>query len=354
MASSDVSKGVVAVEEADAHRYLQVLKEAGLELKGPKPEAWFDRLEREQDQLQGALQWFLDHEDPQRALDLASLVWRFWMFRGHIDEGRKWLGAVLAAVETTESPALRAEVLHGAGTLAFQQEDPQAARANFEQSLSISRRLNDTQGIIRAMTGLARVALKQGDYPSVHDRAEEALAMARGMGDRSALAGPVHLLAAVTRMEGDYPRAREFYQESIELARSQGDERRVAQEIINLGSVEFLAENFDKAARYYVDGLKQAHALRNTYLLPVPLIGLGAITATRGKGARAATLLAAGEALVQATGGVLDPDDQPIFDQGVAMTRNATDEQTFTAAWAEGRAMPLEQAVEYALRGEQL
>lgn len=344
---------MAAMGEPDAHHYLQVLKKAEAELKGPRPEAWFDRLEKEHDQLQGALQWFLDHEDLQRAMELTALVWRFWMNRGHIDEGRKWLGAVLAAVETTETAALRAEVLQGAGTMAFQQGDQEAARTNFEQSLSISRRLNDTQGIVRALTGLARVALRKGDYPAVRSRAEEALATARELSDRSALIGPVHLLAAVTRMEKDYPGARALYQESIALGRSLGDERSVAMEVINLGSVEFLAENFDEAARYYVDGLKQAHALKNTYLLPTPLIGLGAITAARGEGARAATLLAAGEALVEATGGVLDPDDQPLFDQGVTMARAATDEQTFTAAWAEGRAMQLEQLIEYALRGEQ-
>lgn len=339
--------------EADAHHYLQVLKEAESEIKGPRPEAWFDRLEKEHDQLQGALQWFLDHEDLQRAMELTALVWRFWMNRGHIDEGRKWLGAVLTTAGTTESPALRAEVLDGAGTLAFQQGDQEDARANFEQSLAISRRLNNAQGIVRALGGLARVALRQGDYPSVRRRAEEALETARRTGDRRDLIGPVHLLAAAARMERDYPRARELYQESAELGRSLGDERRVAMEVINLGSVEFLAENFDEAARYYAEGLKKAHALGNTYLLPTPLIGLGAITAVRGEGGRAATLLAKGEALVEATGGVLDPDDQPLFDQGVTMARAATDEKTFTAAWAEGRAMPLEQVIEYALRGEQ-
>jgi len=163
----------------------------------------------------------------------------------------------------------------------------------------------------------------------------------------------VHLLAAVSRMEKDYPRAREFYQESAELGRSLGDERLVAMEIINLGSVEFLAENFDEATGYYLDGLKKAHVLRNTYLLSPSLIGLGAVSAVRGEGGRAATLLAAGQALVEATGGVLDPDDQPLFDQGVTMAQAATDTQTFTAAWAEGRAMPLEQAIEYALLGQQ-
>ena len=35
--------------------------------------------------------------------------------------------------------------------------------------------------------------------------------------------------------------------------------------------------------------------------------------------------------------------------QGVAVTRAALGEAAFTAAWAEGRAMPLERAIAYAL-----
>jgi len=65
---------VVAMGEADAYRYLQVLKEAESDLKGPKPETWFDRLEQERDQLQGALQWFLEHKDLQRAMESPTTL----------------------------------------------------------------------------------------------------------------------------------------------------------------------------------------------------------------------------------------------------------------------------------------
>src|SRR2546425_4786307 len=131
--------------EADAHRYLQVLKEAVSDLKGPKPETWFDRLEQEPDQLQGALQWLLEHKDLQRAMELAALAWRFWMNRGPIDEGRKWLGAMLTTAEKTESASLEAEGLYGAGTLAFQQRGQPDPRVTFAPSLSISRPLKDGQ-----------------------------------------------------------------------------------------------------------------------------------------------------------------------------------------------------------------
>ena len=41
--------------------------------------------------------------------------------------------------------------------------------------------------------------------------------------------------------------------------------------------------------------------------------------------------------------------DRPDYDRSVAAARAALDDEAFRAAWAEGRAMPQEQAVSYAL-----
>jgi hypothetical protein len=70
-----------------------------------------------------------------------------------------------------------------------------------------------------------------------------------------------------------------------------------------------------------------------------------------GRGAR---LLGAAEALLEAIGGVLDPDDGMVYEQGVASARAQLSEAEFERAWAEGRAMSMEEAIEYALNGEEL
>ena len=331
---------------------LQKLKQAEEELKGPKPEALYDRLERERPQLEAAMRWFLEHGHPQRAMELASLVWRFWVNRGHLEEGRSLMKAALQASSSDEQTPLRADALHGAGTLAFQQGDNESAHAHFEQSLSIGRRLAKTDAIVRALHGLGRVALRKGDYAEVRKLSNEAMTLARTSGDRELLTSPLHMLAAVSRMEGDYQGAAAFYRESIEVNQSLGNVRRVTMELINLGSVEFLSGNLDKAAEFYTEGLSKAYDLGDRYLLPVPFIGLGGVAAARGDGVRAARLLAIGEGLEEAAGSVLDPDDRPIFDRSVEAARTATDPKTFTTAWAEGRAMPVERAFEYALFGK--
>jgi hypothetical protein len=45
----------------------------------------------------------------------------------------------------------------------------------------------------------------------------------------------------------------------------------------------------------------------------------------------------------------LDPHDLAGYDQAVAMARSQLDEATFDAAWAAGRALSLDEAIDEAL-----
>jgi hypothetical protein len=71
-----------------------------------------------------------------------------------------------------------------------------------------------------------------------------------------------------------------------------------------------------------------------------------------GKPEQAAQLFGAVESLLEGIGmsGRIDPSDQKEFDHYVAAARGQLDEAAFAKAWAEGRAMALEQAIELALQ----
>jgi hypothetical protein len=66
---------------------------------------------------------------------------------------------------------------------------------------------------------------------------------------------------------------------------------------------------------------------------------------------RAARLFGAAEGLFEATGGGLAAADQAEYDRYLALTRDQVEESALAAAWAEGRAMTMEQAIAYALEG---
>jgi hypothetical protein len=82
------------------------------------------------------------------------------------------------------------------------------------------------------------------------------------------------------------------------------------------------------------------------------LVGLAAVFSAHGQYDRAARLFAAGELLREIIGWHPMPGDQADDDRRLASTRSGLGEAAFATAWAEGRAMTLEQAIEYALTPE--
>jgi hypothetical protein len=78
---------------------------------------------------------------------------------------------------------------------------------------------------------------------------------------------------------------------------------------------------------------------------------LGHLAHHEGASARAARLMGAAIALREALGIIVVPNDRAEYDRIVESARARLGEATFASAWAEGRAMSLEQAIALALEG---
>ena len=85
-----------ALRRAQAVSMLALVEQAEPELTGPDAGAWLDRLEREHDNLRAALGWALERGEAETGLQLVAAVFRFWMVRGHLREGRAWVERLLA------------------------------------------------------------------------------------------------------------------------------------------------------------------------------------------------------------------------------------------------------------------
>ena len=69
-------------------------------------------------------------------------------------------------------------------------------------------------------------------------------------------------------------------------------------------------------------------------------------------GQKAARLLGASEALLEKMGFGVQSSDLLEIERNVAATREQLDKVAFEAAWSDGRAMSLEQAIAFALEEE--
>jgi hypothetical protein len=82
------------------------------------------------------------------------------------------------------------------------------------------------------------------------------------------------------------------------------------------------------------------------------LEGLTAIAVAQAQFERAARLFGALDGLREATGQPRPPAERVAYERSVSAARSAIGERAFEAAWAEGKAMELEQAISYALEEE--
>ena len=101
--------------------YLELAEEAEAQVGSALQGGWFDRLDREHDNIRAALQWAVEHEDAEVALRLGSALARFWYVRGYYSEGRSLLASVLllSGNNPGQSPAVkefRAKALGGRAT----------------------------------------------------------------------------------------------------------------------------------------------------------------------------------------------------------------------------------------------
>ena len=176
---------------------------AEAELRGPSPDAWFDRLDGETESLEALLGSALEH-DQEQGLSLAGAVWPYWKARGKLKSGRDWLGRLLEASEWGERTEARAKALYGAGTLAFFEGDREPSLRFQTESLAIAREHRNLQLEADALIGLARVSQLDGNALVMQQHAQASLEAARAAGDDQRVATALDHVAVATRLEAEH------------------------------------------------------------------------------------------------------------------------------------------------------
>jgi predicted ATPase/DNA-binding CsgD family transcriptional regulator len=339
-----------ATRRRHAAFFLGLVERAGPELDGSAQGVWLDRLEAERDNLRAVFDRAIELGEQGAALRLGANLWRFWERHGHFSEGRLWLERALAMAGAAPD-ALRATALHGAGHLAWRQRDLERAACLHQESLSLSRAGVDSDGVARSLYGLARVAASRGDYAAAISSAEESLAIRRTLGNRNDIAITLNVLGEIARYRRDYARAGALYQESLALFRETGDKLGIQIELHNLGYVLKQQGELRRAADVFAESLELSRELGIRMGMASCIGGLAGVATGEGRPERAARLFGAAEALREAIAFPMEVVDRAELDRDVAAVEAALGEAALRAAWSEGRAMPLEQAVEEALAG---
>ena len=120
-----------------------------------------------------------------------------------------------------------------------------------------------------------------------------------------------------------------------------------------LGWVELLRGAQEQAKTWHEESLRLCQELGNRLIATESLEGLACAAAARGEAERAAKLFGAAQALREAVGYQQPPSERAMQEPYLVAARSRLDEAAWEAALAEGRAMGLEQAIDYALSEEE-
>jgi tetratricopeptide (TPR) repeat protein len=278
-----------------------LVERAEPELRGAHQELWLERLEHEHENLRAALAWSVEAGQSEDAGRLAGALGEFWLVRGHLDEGRRWLDQALAQ-GSGMSATVRTKVLIAAGALAHRQGDDARAVALHEQCLALHRAMGDTLGSGLALIQLGNVARSRGEYARATTLYEEALGLFRDLDDRRRVTIALNSLGLVAGYQGDYARAMTLYTEALAIRRELGDHRGVAVALNNLGLMAARQGNYDQAMAYHTESLAIRRGLGDKQGVAVSLGNLGEIARGTGASSRAMALYLEALALFQELG----------------------------------------------------
>jgi predicted ATPase/class 3 adenylate cyclase len=385
------------IRRLHAEYFLALAEEAEPAVEGPQQPVWLERLEEEHDNMRSALSWSLGQgQDAEPALRMGAALGEFWYLRGYFGEGRRWLEDALA--KSSPAPtAARARALQRVSWLAFLQGDLDRAKEAseeglglegvelfrtaggdstaaelqrllgivvgaqgeleretelLEESLTLSQEAGNLRGMAASLFILGSAWRQQGDLERATQLLEEALTMFRETGDQVLIASVLTHLGFTFLFQGDLERATATSEKAAAMLREQKHTSYLADALNTLGWVALLRGDSERARALYAESIQAQREIGAKVTAPENLQGLACVAAARREAERAARLFGASEALPEAMGAPLEPGEMALQEPYLAAARSQVDETSWQEAWAEGRAMTLEEAIAYALEEE--
>ncbi len=241
--------------------------------------------------------------------------------------------------------------INNLGLLAETQGDWADARSLYEQTLSLSRELGDMDGVCMGMINISMTLLAQGiDHTSgksLEELLAESLSIARELGNKSNIAETLFAMGRVARFQNNYAEARKLHTENLTSVKN--NKGFIVWNLLRLGELARLENDYVTAHSTLLEALSLAKEV--DYREPIaPLFEeFAALSVAQRHAKRSAALFGAAEALRAAIQVVLYPVERVEVDKNIATARAQLSEDEFNQAWAEGKAMTMEEAVKFAL-----
>jgi non-specific serine/threonine protein kinase len=354
-------------EVRQRHRdwYLQLAEQAEAAASSPGQAMRLARMEAELDNFRVALAGCREEAEAhpngaaaENGVRLAVALWPLWFVRGYLAEGLKWLEwleGVIARGDRLPAP-VRALACQRAAYLAQWRGDEerertlfQTAREEQEKVVARARTAGDPGEIAQAVLRLSQLALESADPEAAWIFGTEARQRMRALGDLVGLADALEWLAATADRRGERTTCQQLQEERLAICRQLGDPHLLIHALGAMGHFLRDGGDYPGARSVYVESLALRRQHNYRIAIAQSLEDLAVLAGRQGQAERAIRLLGAGEAFCETLGARPPVAIAGEYERTTAESRAALGEAAFAAAWAEGRAMSLEQAIEDAL-----
>ncbi len=377
-----------AMRGRHADFYSGLGERARIGLAGPEQVTWLEGLELDHDNLGEALDWLLGRS-PRQAAELASALWPFCYQRGYYSQARSWFEQALACpAQMPESVTI--DMLLNAGEVSFLQCDYPVAIGHLQRALELIGADGDRRAAAIALQRLGSIAREQARYDESRSFHQQSLAIWEALGDREGVASTQNYLAFVAWLTHDFERAETMGVAALAEFRRTGNLRDVAVTLVSLGASatyegehELAAGRLDEALRIsrrlgfqegvawslhelailgrhrrrsareqemmLHDALIVHQQLGDRWRMASVLEEIAGSVLARDDPPLAVALLGSADALRQRIGAPIPPAEATDRDDALARLHRRLKETAFDAAWAQGRAQDLDQAIQDAV-----
>ncbi len=349
LAQFAVDREQLAVRLRHRDYYLRMTNHTYVEWMSPQHTVWIRQFEAEHDNLRVALHGVVERGETDAAMRLCAGLHWFWDRRGHQREGYTWCKAVLAMPGEAD-PNVRGEALFAASVMAERLGDVEACETWGEQCLAIFRSTGNEAWIALTLSWIAIFAAVYQHGPATAQRNfEESLSIARHLGDKVSMAYIFLYGSFVFEEQGNYTTARSFQEQSLAISKELGHKVGMCMALASLGRYARLDGDYTAARAHIVESLRLRRELGDRLQIWLLLEWLASIDAVQEQKVRAARLLGAIEFFRDELGTSNYAPGEEEHQLLLASLRESLGEARFAAAWAEGLAMTLEQAIAHAL-----
>ena len=219
---------------AHARHFGEVFEDGESGLESATMGEWLDRMDADRDNVRAAIAFAAADGDAAVALVLCAAVWRYWIWRGSLVEGRELVTAALALAATAR-PRCASGRSTAPARWSRELGDFAGAKELLEESLELARELDDGYRAARVGSNLGTLALFAADFDEAIAHYAESVAYMRALDDPRALSLVVQNLGIAHHGAGNHKQAIELLTESLDLARISKDPAHTSSVLRTLG-----------------------------------------------------------------------------------------------------------------------